>query len=462
MPNSFVFDSNRCTGCDACRLACSIENGLGPDRSWRRVETFNPKRHPALPAYHLSLACNHCNEPACLYACPANAYRRDAHTGAVILEEEKCIGCRYCSWACPYDAPVFDSSRGVMSKCTFCNHRLVDGLEPACVALCPTGALGFADVAEPEIENEIDGFPATELGPRTVIVPLKEGRWLPVMSAPVVDPASAPGKAPDDDIRLRSEWPLAAFTSMLAVLVAALAAATLDSFDLSPAAFVGGAALILGLASLHLGKPFRAYRALLNLRRSWLSREVTAVTGFIALAAAQLLWFPGSWPLAAVAVGLGLTALICADYVYTVLRASAHPLTHSASVAWTGVFLAAVFAGVGPLAGAVGLGKLGLYVGRKLGFRRGGRPVRPAISLLRVGVGLVVPGLLWAVDPARFHELIVAAVVAGELVDRAEYYVELERIAPSRQMSIDLERRIAEGGANRDVPAPRPALAAID
>ena len=147
MPNSFVFDPNRCTGCGACQLACSIENQLGPAKSWRRIETFNPRNHPQAPVFHLSLACNHCNEPACMYACPALAYSRDGRTGAVILDENKCIGCKYCSWACPFDAPRFDAARGVMSKCTFCNHRLADGLAPACASLCPTGALILSNLS---------------------------------------------------------------------------------------------------------------------------------------------------------------------------------------------------------------------------------------------------------------------------------------------------------------------------
>jgi len=77
MPSAFHFDPNRCTGCQACELACSIENDLGPDRSWREVVTFNDASAPGIPRFHLSLACNHCSEPACLLGCPAAAYRKD-------------------------------------------------------------------------------------------------------------------------------------------------------------------------------------------------------------------------------------------------------------------------------------------------------------------------------------------------------------------------------------------------
>ena len=88
MARGFHFDLNRCTGCEACRLACSIENELPGGESWRRIETFNPRRHPAAPRFHLSLACLHCADPPCLDACPARAYHRDGATGAVLLDSQ--------------------------------------------------------------------------------------------------------------------------------------------------------------------------------------------------------------------------------------------------------------------------------------------------------------------------------------------------------------------------------------
>ena len=81
-----------------------------------------------------------------MHSCPALAYERDAVTGAVLIRSELCIGCKYCSWACPYGAPQFEPDSGVMGKCTFCSHRLADGLKPACASLCPTGALDYAEV----------------------------------------------------------------------------------------------------------------------------------------------------------------------------------------------------------------------------------------------------------------------------------------------------------------------------
>jgi DMSO reductase iron-sulfur subunit len=442
MPNSFLFDPNRCTGCGACRLACSIENQLEPERSWRRIDTFNRTRYPGVPLYHLSLACNHCAEPACMFACPALAYSRDQDSGAVLLDEAKCIGCRYCAWACPYDAPVFEPPRGVMAKCTLCHHRLQEGLKPACASLCPTAALDFADVPEAELENSIPGFPATDLGPRVRIEPLDESRRLPVMTAPdVAEPYVALAEAPTTGVTLKSEWTLMLFTLLGATLVAAVAATLTSAFSIKSIVFVDAAAVTMALGSFHLGKVSRAYRAVLNVKRSWLSREVVTMSSFFALAAAYLWLAPGNRALGAVAALVGFLGLLCADQVYSVLRASRPAHKHSAGVLWTGFFLAGVFAGSW-LAALFGIGKLALYVQRKTEFGDTGRPVRPGISFARVVFGFAIPVALWLVDPAGARPLLIASVVLGELIDRGEYYAELESESPRRQMGIDLEEQV--------------------
>jgi Fe-S-cluster-containing dehydrogenase component/DMSO reductase anchor subunit len=445
MPTSFLFDPNRCTGCGACRLACGIENQLEPERSWRRIDTFNRTRHPGIPLYHLSLACNHCNEPACLYACPALAYSRDGATGAVLLDEAKCIGCKYCAWACPYDAPVFDPPRGVMTKCTFCHHRLRDGSRPACTALCPTGALGVAELAESEMEGEIEGFPVTDLGPRIRIEPLRADRRLPVMSAPAVsDPFIAAPQPPTTRVSLGSEWSLMLFTSLAATLVAVVASTLTSMFSVNPILFTDATVVALALGALHLGKVSRAYRAVLNLRRSWLSREIVTMSGFFALALAYLWLVPGSRALGAVATLLGFAGLWCADRVYGVFRTARPVHSHSASLLWTGFFLAGVFAGRAWLAGVFGLGKLGLYLLRKLEFVEAGRPLRPVASLLRVGLGFVFPFAAWVSDPEGLRLYLLVSVLLAELIDRGEYYAELESESPRRQMALDLEKQVRD------------------
>jgi anaerobic selenocysteine-containing dehydrogenase/Fe-S-cluster-containing dehydrogenase component len=144
----FVLDLGRCVGCGACVLACRLENGWSSDNPWRRVIPLNLPRRAAGPTYFMSVACHHCERPACVAACPSRAYEKRAD-GVVVHHESRCIGCRYCEMACPFGAPRFDTAKGVMTKCHFCRHRLDAGETPACVAACPTEALQDAQARPP-------------------------------------------------------------------------------------------------------------------------------------------------------------------------------------------------------------------------------------------------------------------------------------------------------------------------
>jgi Fe-S-cluster-containing dehydrogenase component len=154
----FLMDLHRCVGCDACVLACRLENGWQAGSAWRRVLPLNLRRRPAGPTYFLSVACHHCNKPACLEACPSGAYEKRAD-GVVLHHEGRCIGCRYCEMACPFGAPKYDAARGIMTKCHLCHHRLDGGGKPACVAACPTEALQFRAAGDPVTGQEsVPGF----------------------------------------------------------------------------------------------------------------------------------------------------------------------------------------------------------------------------------------------------------------------------------------------------------------
>ncbi len=157
MSSGFVVDLHRCIGCAACVLACRLENDWPAGAAWRRVAPLNHARRPNGPTYFLSVACHHCEAPACVAACPSNAYVQRPD-GIVEHLADRCLGCRYCEMACPFDAPRFDEARGVMGKCGLCAPRLDAGDPPACVAACPTEALRFSTAP-----------PSPEAGARDVV-----------------------------------------------------------------------------------------------------------------------------------------------------------------------------------------------------------------------------------------------------------------------------------------------------
>jgi Fe-S-cluster-containing dehydrogenase component len=154
----FLLDLHRCVGCGACVLACRIANGRIEAAAWRRVIPLNLGRCPSGPTYFFSVACHHCEEPACLAGCPSRAYEKRAD-GVVIHREERCLGCRYCEMTCPFGAPTYDADRGVMSKCHLCAPRLDEGRVPACVAACPTEALRYVAPPGPGPDEAVPAVP---------------------------------------------------------------------------------------------------------------------------------------------------------------------------------------------------------------------------------------------------------------------------------------------------------------
>lgn len=153
---AFFLDPQRCTGCKTCVIACRDKNDLGPGIRWRRVVEFcggdwqrqaDGSLIQDVFAYYVSISCNHCRDPICTAACPTTAMHQDAD-GIVRVDPDKCVGCRYCQWVCPYSAPQYDEAAGQVGKCDFCRDELQRGGSPACVAACPTRALHFGNHEE--------------------------------------------------------------------------------------------------------------------------------------------------------------------------------------------------------------------------------------------------------------------------------------------------------------------------
>ncbi len=185
----FSFDSRACTNCKGCQIACQDKNSLPADMRWRRVLQYgggnwvsqdNTMVPSNLFTYSVSFSCMHCQDPICLKVCPAAAItKRD--DGVVLIDKEKCIGCHYCEWACPYGAMHFIEEQGVMSKCNFCEDLLKQGLNPACVDACTMRAIGFGELDQLKALNgsldSVEPLPSGEITkPSFVIKPHKHAQ----------------------------------------------------------------------------------------------------------------------------------------------------------------------------------------------------------------------------------------------------------------------------------------------
>jgi Fe-S-cluster-containing dehydrogenase component/formate-dependent nitrite reductase membrane component NrfD len=144
----FVIDHRRCIGCHACTVACKEENRvpLGAFRTW--VKYVEKGVFPHTRRYFSVLRCNHCDDAPCVTICPTVALYRRAD-GVVDFDGARCIGCKSCMQACPYDALYIDPETNTAAKCNYCAHRLEVGLEPACVIVCPEQAIIAGDLDDP-------------------------------------------------------------------------------------------------------------------------------------------------------------------------------------------------------------------------------------------------------------------------------------------------------------------------
>lgn len=428
----FILDLDRCTGCAACVVACNSENPVADSLSWRKIHTFNPQRLPAAPVFHLSLACNHCLEPACLVGCPANAYTKDPRTGAVLIDQDTCMGCRYCSWVCPYEAPQFNTATGIMEKCTFCDHRQAEGFTPACVVACPTDALRFETDAEPSIVEHA-GFPETGLGPAVRIVGDRR-RSAPEMTAAPVQTARPAPPHTDGWEGLRGEWSLWLFTIVATFLVAWFTAATALGRAVGLPIFAATGILAMAVSALHLGRITRVWRGIFNLRRSWVSREVAFFTAFFG-GACFLTLVSGELPSGAAwaAAVLGFAALFSMDMVYRVPGQPAATVPHSAMATLTATYYIGLLMDAPMLFWPTAALKLALYLARRDHPKPGGR----LAAAVRVGIGLVLPVAILATGTAPPGVALISAII-GELIDRAEFYATLRFLTPSCQLDADL------------------------
>ena len=356
MTYAFTFDASACSGCKACQIACKDKNNLPTGVLWRRVFEVSggtwTQQDDAWTnnvfSYNLSIACNHCEHPKCAGVCPTDAYVTRAD-GIVYIDESKCMGCGYCSWACPYAAPRYNPQLGHMTKCNFCMDNLDAGLPPACVAACPMRVLDFVTVGDGQQTTDDkprtmgDGLSFVVNGQKLWEIPGTEHPFpLPPQSRTEPHLAIRPHagmlnglektvsnreevKPPRSKVgRLWSPKSLALGVEELPLLIFTLCGQTAAGMALfalfgGPLSIplltvIGGLIAVGGLASfLHLGSPWNAWRALNHLNKSWLSREILAF-GLFGASWLIALALPGMGKLPLALTGLALVYVMAQVY----------------------------------------------------------------------------------------------------------------------------------------------------
>jgi anaerobic dimethyl sulfoxide reductase subunit B (iron-sulfur subunit) len=202
---AFYFDANACNGCKVCVIACKSKNSLPVGINWRRVYEYEGGSwvpHPDDPtimlpanvfAYAISAACMHCEKATCVDICPTGAMMKRAD-GIVLIDADKCIGCRYCEWACPYSAPQFNEETGKMTKCDFCVDQLDSGGKPFCVESCVMRALDFGELDELKAKygefSAVEPLPVTDITkPSFVMTPHRHAQVSGVGTGRITDAA---------------------------------------------------------------------------------------------------------------------------------------------------------------------------------------------------------------------------------------------------------------------------------
>jgi Fe-S-cluster-containing dehydrogenase component/DMSO reductase anchor subunit len=297
---AFQVDLDACSGCKACVTACHNLNGLDDDEgeTWRSVGLLHGGTPEAPVQQTVTTACHHCVDPACMKGCPVGAYEKDPVTGIVKHLDDQCIGCQYCTLTCPYEVPQYSKKRGIVRKCDMCSDRLAEGEPPACVQACPNEAISIriVDVARALEDAQSEAFLPGAPSP-TVTVPTttyKTERPLPrnVLPADFHRVRSSHRHTPLVFLLVLTQLSVGAFVAdLLLGKFGSYATLGVARPYQSLVALVMGL-LALGASVFHLGRPQYAFRAILGIRTSWMSRECAAFGLFAGSAVlyASLFW----------------------------------------------------------------------------------------------------------------------------------------------------------------------------
>jgi Fe-S-cluster-containing dehydrogenase component/DMSO reductase anchor subunit len=484
---AFEVNLDLCSGCKACVTACHSLNGLDPGESWRSVGLLHGGSMDKPVQQTVSTACHHCVDPACLKGCPVDAYEKDPITGIVKHLDDQCIGCKYCTLTCPYEVPQYNAGKGIVRKCDMCSGRLAAGEAPACVQACPNEAIRIQVVDTRQVlENaQSDAFLPGAPSPGITVptTSYASERVLPKNLLPADFYAVRPAE---------QHRPLVVMLVLTQLSVGAFCVERLGSAfgtpEVGPASFWHAAlSLAIGLLALsasllHLGRPLYAFRAILGLRHSWLSREIAAFSLFAGFAVLHSFTLgqlttglgpvlgAGAAPRLGIAVAAsGLLGVFCSVMLYAVTLRRFWSFSHTAFKFFMSTAVLGASAGLCSAICATALGQdasaplprselTALWVALALGMlvklsgelsvllhlrdKQQGELKRSALLLagplreplgVRVALGMlgavVLPWLLTSTldrQVETFHVVLalgsLAAVLAGELIERALFF----------------------------------------
>jgi Fe-S-cluster-containing dehydrogenase component/DMSO reductase anchor subunit len=416
MRKGFIFNHNKCVNCNSCTAACILENAwtIHP----RDIYTYNADAEVVLPVINLSLACNHCESAVCMSGCPASAFSRETNTGAIIIDEKKCIGCRYCQWNCPYDAPKYDHKKNTITKCNLCYSGMIEGREPACSNACPTGALKFGELSG-RTQDGYSWFPEKGLNPAIEF----SGQ---INNTPLnVIPSSGGSGEKSNQYQIQSkkrktisgEVSLIIFSFLATISVSVLVSSLLKGVFPDKWIFIS-LLVCTGLVSFfHLGKMFRSWRALANLKSSPLSREIAALIFYSVVSAlAVFLNLPALLIVSSVS---GLILLLLIDSVYIFSDKTSSVVLHTGQTFISALLIISFLSGMVLPFVFIALLKLGIWFYNQM-FKRF---INPDFTLrfLRI-VFLILPGLNLILHSAYSDNFIIIIFLSGELIDRIMFY----------------------------------------
>jgi Fe-S-cluster-containing dehydrogenase component/DMSO reductase anchor subunit len=431
MRKGFIFNHNKCVRCMACSAACILENGWTVHP--RNIYSYNSEADPLIPVINLSLACNHCESAVCMKGCPVSAYSREPETGAVLLDDTKCIGCKYCQWNCPYDAPKYDPVSGIMAKCNFCYNGLIEGLEPACSSACPTGALSYGLLSEQYSSNSFSWFPdksiipAIEFTAKPVNAPLKiipENNF----SEEVIEPVK-------NHKNISPEFSLIIFSFLSTISVAEILAAFIKGEFPDKKIFLP-VLLTTGLVSFfHLGRKLRSWRSVINIKSSPLSREITAFIVYSVISLLTVFFLiPGLLITSAIA---GLFFMLMIDSVYFFADRSKKVIIHTGQTFISALLIGSFLSGSVLPFTFIALIKIALSVYNLSPMKLHGTNF--SLRFTRIAL-LIVSGASMISHISYTDNLIVFLFLAGEFFDRIIFYIDFN--PPDINRLIDEQQNI--------------------